>query len=154
MYRHHHFKLFFSSCNDLHRLRRPHCSSNILPIRSFCLAGLSNVIFQKSTFFSIDKICNTLNDFAIIAPTFNDQSIFKNYIEKNVNKSRTLNIDDNKILEVKEVDGAAFVVNKDKFKEKVMDDKIFMYFESKLTIIGGGGAARGGGNQKFANSIF
>jgi len=94
----------------------------------FCL--VADVIFKKSTFFSIDKICNTLNDFAIIAPTFNDQSIFKNYIERNVNKSKTLNIDNNKILEVKEVDGAAFVVNKDKFKGKVMDDKIFMYFES------------------------
>jgi N-acetylglucosaminyl-diphospho-decaprenol L-rhamnosyltransferase len=94
----------------------------------FCL--VADVIFQKSTFFSIDKICNTLNDFAILAPTFNDQSVFKNYIEKKEKKSRFLNIDGDQLLEVKEVDGAAFIINKEKFKGKVMDDKFFMYFES------------------------
>ena len=31
---------------------------------------------------------------------------------------------------MREVDGAAFIVNKNKFKDNIMDDKIFMYFEN------------------------
>ena len=52
-----------------------------------------------------------MKNFAIIAPTYNDESTFKNYID-DYSKTKILNLDANKILEVKEVDGAAFVINK------------------------------------------
>ena len=55
----------------------------------------------------------------------------KTISKKNQGASKKIiNINENEILEVKEVDGAAFVINKDKFTSNVMDDKIFMYFES------------------------
>ena len=84
------------------------------------------MIFHYKSFTEIEKVCNSLEDFAIIAPTYNDESTFKNYIEKKKDKSKILNLNEKKILEVEEVDGAAFVVNKKKFINDVMDKNIFM----------------------------
>ncbi len=94
------------------------------------LCLVADVIFDYKSFNEIEKVCNNLENFAIVAPTFNDESTFKNYIENNKNESKIFNLNKNKILEVKEVDGAAFVVNKKKFYNEVMDDNIFMYFEN------------------------
>ena len=54
---------------------------------------------------------------------------YKNYIEKD-EKVDPLNIGNNKLLEVSEIDGAAFVVNKSKFKSNIMDEKILYFFEN------------------------
>ena len=97
---------------------------------NFVLCLVADVIFHYKSFTEIEKVCNSLEDFAIIAPTYNDESTFKNYIEKKKDKSKILNLNEKKILEVEEVDGAAFVVNKKKFINDVMDKNIFMYFES------------------------
>lgn len=97
---------------------------------NFVLCLVADVIFDHKSFTEIEKICNSLEDFAIIAPTFNDERTFKNYIENNKSKSKIFNLNEKKVLEVKEVDGAAFVVNKKKFINDVMDENIFMYFDS------------------------
>ena len=94
------------------------------------LCLVADVIFESKTFIKIDEACNNLKNFAIAAPTFNDESTFTNYIQNKNNKSKALNLNNNKILEVKEVDGAAFVVNKQRFKNQIMDENIFMYFDS------------------------
>ncbi len=93
------------------------------------LCLVADVIFDYKSFFEIEKVCNNLKNFAIIAPTYNDESTFKNYID-DYSETKILNLDANKILEVKEVDGAAFVINKKKFDNEVMDKNIFMYFEN------------------------
>ena len=97
---------------------------------NYVLCLVADVIFDSKTFIKIEEACNNLKNFAIAAPTFNDESTFTNYIENKNSKSKTLNLNNNKILEVKEVDGAAFVVNKLRFNNQVMDENIFMYFES------------------------
>ena len=51
-------------------------------------------------------------NFAIIAPTYRNENVYKNYIEKKDEKADTLDVGNNKLLEVSEVDGAAFVINK------------------------------------------
>ncbi len=94
----------------------------------FCL--VADVIFEKKTFILIEEILKKIQNFAIIAPTYKDEKTYKNYLEKKVKNQKILDIDDKKLLEVREVDGAAFVVNKEKFQTNIMDDKIFMYFES------------------------
>ena len=88
---------------------------------NFVLCLVADVIFHYKSFTEIEKICNSLEDFAIIAPTYNDESTFKNYIENNKEKSKILNLNEKKVLEVEEVDGAAFVVNKKKFINDVRD---------------------------------
>ncbi len=94
------------------------------------LCLVADVIFDYKSFTEIENVCNKLENFAIVAPTFNDESTFKNYIENNESDPKIFNLDEKKILEVKEVDGAAFVLNKKKFKNEVMDENMFMYFES------------------------
>mgnify|MGYP005993928855 FL=1 len=96
---------------------------------NYVLFLVADVIFNRQTFLKIEKICNDFKNFAIIAPTFKDERIFKNYIEYK-RENKILNFYENKILEVKEVDGAAFVINKQKFNNMVMDENIFMYFDS------------------------
>ena len=97
---------------------------------NYVLCLVADVIFDYKSFFEIEKVCNNLKNFAIIAPTYNDESTFKNYIKDDNSKTKILNLDTNKILEVREVDGAAFVINKKKFNNEVMDKNIFMYFEN------------------------
>ena len=93
----------------------------------FCL--VADVIFESQTFYLLEEIVKKI-DFTIIAPTFKDESVYKNYIEHEDKNFKPFEIEDFQILQVKEVDGAAFIVNKNKFKGNIMDDKIFMYFES------------------------
>ncbi len=93
----------------------------------FCL--VADVIFESQTFYLLEEIVKKI-DFTIIAPTFKDESVYKNYIEHEDKNFKPFEIEDFQILQVKEVDGAAFIVNKNKFKDNIMDDKIFMYFEN------------------------
>ena len=94
------------------------------------LCSVADVIFDYKSFKEIENICNELENFAIIAPTFNDESTFKNYKQNNKSNPKIFNLNEKKILEVQEVDGAVFVLNKKKFKNEVMDENFFMYFES------------------------
>ena len=96
----------------------------------YVLCLVADVIFERSTILTIEKICNHIFNFAIIAPTYRNENVYKNYIEKKDEKADTLDVGNNKLLEVSEVDGAAFVINKSKFKSNIMDEKIFMYFEN------------------------
>lgn len=96
----------------------------------YVLCLVADVIFDKQSFLEIEKTCNSLKNFAIAAPTFNDESTFKNYILNEKKDSKIIIAGENKVMEVKEVDGAAFVVNKSKFDNDVMDQNIFMYFDS------------------------
>ena len=93
----------------------------------FCL--VADVIFESQTFYLLEEIVKKI-DFTIVAPTFKDESVYKNYIEHEDKNFKPFEIKDFQILQVKEVDGAAFIVNKNKFKGNIMDDKIFMYFEN------------------------
>ena len=43
----------------------------------FCL--VADVIFESQTFYLLEEIIKI--DFTIIAPTFKDESVYKNYIE-------------------------------------------------------------------------
>ena len=97
---------------------------------NFVLCLVADVIFDYKSFKEIENICNELENFAIIAPTFNDESTFKNYKQNNKSNPKIFNLNEKKILEVQEVDGAVFVLNKKKFKNEVMDENFFMYFES------------------------
>ena len=94
----------------------------------FCL--VADVFFKKETFFSIEKICEEIENFAIIAPTYKNENTYKNYVEIKNSEQNIIEIKNKKLLEVREVDGAAFVINREKFDTNIMDEKIFMYFES------------------------
>ena len=78
---------------------------------------------------------NNFDDFTLLAPTYSDESIFKNYDENKFSKNKRKK-NHFKILNkfnLKEVDfiDAHWVVNKSKIENhKIMDETFFLYFET------------------------
>ena len=75
------------------------------------------------------------DDFVLLAPTYNDETIFKNY-EKNIFsykkeiKKKIKLMNKFNLEEIDWIDGT-FIVNKSKLENyKIMDEKFFIYFET------------------------
>ena len=68
--------------------------------------------------------------FAILAPTYKNEKIFKNYWPLENLQQNEIIIKNNNLFEVKDVDGAAFIINKETFDDKIMDENFFLYFEN------------------------
>ena len=67
----------------------------------YVLCLVADVIFEKSTLLTIEKICNHIFNFAIIAPTYRNENVYKNYIEKKDEMADTLDVGNKKLLEVR-----------------------------------------------------
>ena len=100
---------------------------------NFVMCMVSDVNIKKECLVGISKILDLFEDFAILAPTYSNESIHKNYtLQKEINH----NIRDKKILNfslkpVDEIDGAILIINKKKFKRRnILDENIFLYFEN------------------------
>jgi glycosyltransferase involved in cell wall biosynthesis len=98
----------------------------------FVYCSTVDVVINNNNFFLLDKYKNILKDFGILAATYSNEKIYKNY---EINKSKIINKDLLKIG-IKEVDtifGSGFLLNKKKLKEKkiykLFDENIFLYFE-------------------------
>ena len=90
-----------------------------------------DVAIPEGCFENLAKIIKKINDFIILAPTYFDESIHKNYQIKNKQLLNDLNIDKFKLIEVDEIDFAMAVVNKASVKNnRLMDENFFLYFES------------------------
>ena len=81
------------------------------------------------------KCLNNFKDFTLLAPTYHDESSFKNYDEslfsKDFNQKNSFKIMDRYIL--REVDwiDSSVIVNKSKIDNlKIMDENFFLYFET------------------------
>ena len=76
-------------------------------------------------------IIKKINNFTILAPTYDDETIHKNYLIKNKKLLNNLNIENFNLIEVDEIDFAMAIINKSSLtKTKVMDENFFLYFES------------------------
>lgn len=83
----------------------------------------------------IIECINSFDDFTLLAPTYNDETMYKNYEEnifsnKNeIKKIKTIN-DKYNLREIDWIDGT-FVVNKKQIKNyQIMDENFFIYFET------------------------
>jgi|TARA_B110001452_G_scaffold243465_1_gene226909 N-acetylglucosaminyl-diphospho-decaprenol L-rhamnosyltransferase len=97
---------------------------------NFVMCLVADVEIDKSVFIEFSKLISKFNDFAVLAPLYNDLKIYKNYWPIDGKEIKKINLYNNSAFEVKDVDGAAFLVNKKKFKNKIMDDNFFLYFEN------------------------
>ena len=97
---------------------------------NFVMCLVADVEINKSVFIEFSKLILKFNDFAILAPLYNDTKIYKNYWPIDGEDIKKINLYNNLAFEVKDVDGAAFLVNKKKFINKIMDDNFFLYFEN------------------------
>jgi len=98
----------------------------------FVYCSTVDVVINNDNFFLLNKYKNILTNFGILAATYSNEKVYKNY---EINKSKIINKDLLKIG-IKEVDtifGSGFLLNKKKLKEKkiykLFDENIFLYFE-------------------------
>ena len=97
----------------------------------FCMVADLNV--NTDCFNKILNIVSQFKDFSILAPTYSKEEIYKNYLifDKKLEVLETLRVSDFLLKEVDDIDGAFFLINKEKFSNlNIMDEKIFLYFES------------------------
>jgi GT2 family glycosyltransferase len=98
----------------------------------FVYCSTVDVVINNDNFFLLNKYKNILTNFGILAGTYRNQKIYKNY---DVNGKKIINKNLIKIG-IKEVDvifGSGFLLNKKTLKEKkifkLFDENIFLYFE-------------------------
>ena len=97
---------------------------------NFVLCLVADVFFETQVFLKISEIINEFKNFAILAPTYKNEKIFKNYWPLENLQQNEIIIKNNNLFEVKDVDGAAFIINKETFDDKIMDENFFLYFEN------------------------
>ena len=90
-----------------------------------------DIYIPEDCFENITKIIKKFNDFSILAPTYKNETIHKNYQIKDKVQLNNLIVDNNKLIEVDEVDLAMAFINKSNISNlKLMDENFFLYFES------------------------
>tara|TARA_Y100000590_G_scaffold217297_1_gene246058 strand:+ start:4970 stop:5848 length:879 start_codon:yes stop_codon:yes gene_type:complete len=90
-----------------------------------------DVTIPKGCFESLAKIIKSIKNFAILAPTYLDETIHRNYQIKNKKLLKDLRAGEFKLIEVDEIDFAMSIANKSNItNNKLMDESFFLYFES------------------------
>ena len=90
-----------------------------------------DVAIPKDCFEIITKVIERIKNFTILAPTYIDETIHKNYQIKNKKLLNNLSINEFKLIEADEIDFAMAIVNKSNItKINLMDENFFLYFES------------------------
>ena len=102
----------------------------------------ADVLLSMDCINKLIECIKLFNNFAMLAPTYKDETVYKNY-ELYSNKP-SINNDASKKFGIKEVDiiDGTFIIKKSEFKSiGLMDEKIFIYFEtwdlSKRTALAG-----------------
>ncbi len=90
-----------------------------------------DVTIPKGCFENLAKIIKSIKNFAILAPTYLDETIHRNYQIKNKKLLKDLRAGEFKLIEVDEIDFAMSIANKSNItNNKLMDESFFLYFES------------------------
>ena len=99
----------------------------------FVFLNPADVILSHTCIQNLLNCLNNFKDFTLLAPTYKDEKIYKNYEEFLFSKEREthqLKIENFNLKEVDWIDGT-FIVNKEKIENnKIMDENIFIYFET------------------------
>ena len=99
----------------------------------FVFLNPADVILSHTCIQNLLNCLNNFKDFTLLAPTYKDEKIYKNYEEFLFSKEREthqLEIENFNLKEVDWIDGT-FIVNKEKIENnKIMDENIFIYFET------------------------
>ncbi len=100
----------------------------------FVFLNPADVILSLDCIKNLIECIKNFQDFTLLAPTYENEKIFKNYEEfvfSKEKKSKSLKV--NNKFDLKEIDwiDGTFVVNKAKIvNHKIMDENIFIYFET------------------------
>ena len=100
---------------------------------NFVLCMVADLNVNQECFINILNIVSQFKEFSILAPTYLNEEIYKNYLifNKELENFESKKISSFTLKEVDDIDGAFFLINKEKFNDpSIMDEKIFLYFES------------------------
>ena len=99
----------------------------------FVFLNPADVILSHKCIQNLLNCLNNFKDFTLLAPTYKDEKIYKNYEEFLFSKKRETHqfeIENFNLKEVDWIDGT-FIVNREKIENnKIMDENIFIYFET------------------------
>ena len=99
----------------------------------FVFLNPADVILSHTCIQNLLNCLNNFKDFTLLAPTYKEEKIYKNYEEFLFSKERETHqfeIENFNLKEVDWIDGT-FIVNKEKIENnKIMDENIFIYFET------------------------
>ena len=99
----------------------------------FVFLNPADVILSHTCIQNLLNCLNNFKDFTLLAPTYKDEKIYKNYEEFLFSKERETHQFEIENFHLKEVDwiDGTFIVNKEKIENnKIMDENIFIYFET------------------------
>ena len=89
----------------------------------FVFLNNPDIIIKYKTILKLLNLAKNIKDFGIIAPTYDNEKIFKNYTSfKKLSDKNILN-------EVNFIDNN-FLINKSYIKKKLFDENFFLYFET------------------------
>lgn len=98
---------------------------------NFALALVADANVSSKMLLNMEKCIKNFNKFALIAPVYENPTIHKNFKIFDNSTINKIQIENFKLTEVDEIDGACFLVNKSEFKDhEILDDNFFLYFES------------------------
>jgi len=97
----------------------------------FVLVLTADVVFSLEMIQNFEKFIEQFNNFALLAPVYENSTVHQNFKIFHNNKVDKIKIKNFYLTEVDEIDGAFFLLNKSEFKTtKIMDENFFLYFES------------------------
>jgi len=98
---------------------------------NFTLILVADVNVSLKMLINLDKCVKNFNQFALIAPVYENPTVHKNFKIFDKSIINKIQIDNFKLTEVDEIDGACFLINKSAFKDhEILDDNFFLYFET------------------------
>jgi len=90
-----------------------------------------DIDFSRNTIVDFEKLLKNFTDFALIAPTYIDAQVYKNYHIKKKIVKKEFQIGNYSLSEVDDIDWCLCLINKKKFGEKkLLDENYFLYFET------------------------
>ena len=100
---------------------------------NFVICMVADLNISRECFIQISSIIIEFKNFSILAPTYLNEKVYKNYeiFNKSSKSAEEVKVLTYTLKKVDEIDGAVLVINKEKFDStNIMDEKIFLYFES------------------------
>ena len=98
---------------------------------NFILIVTPDVSFSTEMLKNLEDCIEKFNDFTLLAPVYENSSVHKNFKIFHKKKVNKINIENFNLIEVDEIDGACFLLNKKEFtSNKIMDENFFLYFDS------------------------
>ena len=101
---------------------------------NYVIINSADINFSKQCLEDLEECANKVKDFAVLSPTYDDESIYKNYeIWDSKKKNKNLLGEIFKKYKIKEVDfiDNNFIINKRNFQNSsLFDENIFMYYET------------------------